>query len=299
METRDTEKKEITEKFINQAINGHRAHDQSWKRIPGFNVSVLEQDTINRSCFYTLSIAVIFQGEKIVDVGDKQYEYGSGSMIVTSVEIPTSYRILNTTLDRPFISASMKLDRALLSEIMGEISGKKEFPTSEDNNAFCVARTPVQISDCFLRLLRLADHPEDIDVVFPCIQRELHYFVLTDPQCGNIHELCTGGLPSNRVSKAVEWLKQHYKEPIRIQELADMVYMSSSTFHNHFKNVTSLTPLQYQKRLRLHEAKRLMITESYNASSVAFEVGYESVQQFNREYKRLFGKPPVQDVSGS
>lgn len=150
-----------------------------------------------------------------------------------------------------------------------------------------------------MRLLRLADHPEDIDVVFPCIQRELHYFVLTDPQCGNIHELCTGGLPSNRVSKAVEWLKQHYKEPIRIQELADMVYMSSSTFHNHFKNVTSLTPLQYQKRLRLHEAKRLMITESYNASSVAFEVGYESVQQFNREYKRLFGKPPVQDVSGS
>ena len=125
METRDTEKKEITEKFINQAINGHRAHDQSWKRIPGFNVSVLEQDTINRSCFYTLSIAVIFQGEKIVDVGDKQYEYGSGSMIVTSVEIPTSYRILNTTLDRPFVSASMKLDRALLSEIMGEISGKK------------------------------------------------------------------------------------------------------------------------------------------------------------------------------
>jgi len=288
METRDTEQKEITEKFINQAIEGHRAHDLNWKRIPGFNVSVLEKDAVNRSCFYTLSMAVIFQGEKIVDVGDNQYQYGGGSMIVTSVEVPTSYRILNASPERPFVSASMKLDRALLAEIMGEISGKKEFPPSEDSNAFCVAKTPVQISDCFLRLLRLAEHPEDI-------QRELHYFALTDPQCSNLRELCTGGLPSNRVSKAVEWLKQYYKEPIRIQELAGMVYMSSSTFHNHFKNVTSLTPLQYQKRLRLHEAKRLMITESYNASSAAFEVGYESVQQFNREYKRLFGK----DVSGS
>ena len=217
METRDTEQKEITEKFINQAIEGHRAHDLNWKRIPGFNVSVLEKDAVNRSCFYTLSMAVIFQGEKIVDVGDNQYQYGGGSMIVTSVEVPTSYRILNASPERPFVSASMKLDRALLAEIMGEISGKKGFPPSEDSNAFCVAKTPVQISDCFLRLLRLAEHPEDMDFVFPCIQRELHYFALTDPQCSNLRELCTGGLPSNRVSKAVEWLKQYYKEPIRIQ----------------------------------------------------------------------------------
>ena len=209
METRDTEQKEITEKFINQAIEGHRAHDLNWKRIPGFNVSVLEKDAVNRSCFYTLSMAVIFQGEKIVDVGDNQYQYGGGSMIVTSVEVPTSYRILNASPERPFVSASMKLDRALLAEIMGEISGKKEFPPSEDSNAFCVAKTPVQISDCFLRLLRLAEHPEDMDFVFPCIQRELHYFALTDPQCSNLRELCTGGLPSNRVSKAVEWLKQY------------------------------------------------------------------------------------------
>ena len=153
METRDTEQKEITEKFINQAIEGHRAHDLNWKRIPGFNVSVLEKDAVNRSCFYTLSMAVIFQGEKIVDVGDNQYQYGGGSMIVTSVEVPTSYRILNASPERPFVSASMKLDRALLAEIMGEISGKKEFSPSEDSNAFCVAKTPVQISDCFLRNL--------------------------------------------------------------------------------------------------------------------------------------------------
>ena len=107
METRDTEQKEITEKFINQAIEGHRAHDLNWKRIPGFNVSVLEKDAVNRSCFYTLSMAVIFQGEKIVDVGDNQYQYGGGSMIVTSVEVPTSYRILNASPEiSPMISAS-------------------------------------------------------------------------------------------------------------------------------------------------------------------------------------------------
>lgn len=202
METRDTEQKEITEKFINQAIEGHRAHDLNWKRIPGFNVSVLEKDAVNRSCFYTLSMAVIFQGEKIVDVGDNQYQYGGGSMIVTSVEVPTSYRILNASPERPFVSASMKLDRALLAEIMGEISGKKGFPPSEDSNAFCVAKTPVQISDCFLRLLRLAEHPEDMDFVFPCIQRELHYFAL------QIHSAATLESFAQAVCLAIEYLKQ-------------------------------------------------------------------------------------------
>ena len=130
METRDTEKKEITEKFINQAIEGHRAHDLNWKRIPGFNVSVLEKDAVNRSCFYTLSMAVIFQGEKIVDVGDNQYQYGGGSMIVTSVEVPTSYRILNASPERPFVSASMKLDRAKSWERSRERKGFRLLKTA-------------------------------------------------------------------------------------------------------------------------------------------------------------------------
>lgn len=144
METRDTEQKEITEKFINQAIEGHRAMHLNWKRIPGFNVSVLEKDAVNRSCFYTLSMAVIFQGEKIVDVGDNQYQYGGGSMIVTSVEVPTSYRILNASPERPFVSASNETPTALCWPKSWERSReRKSFRRLKTAMLFALPRQPV------------------------------------------------------------------------------------------------------------------------------------------------------------
>lgn len=289
----------LRDKLIKKAEDLIRTHDEGLKRIPGFNISVIRENTDNRSCFYTLSLAIILQGEKIVDVGDQQYQYGAGSMIVTSVEIPTSFRIINASQDKPFVSMSIKLNLRMLSEIMAEIQDKKTFSDPEDSNAFCLAKTTPEILDCFDRLIRLSEHPEHSQFMIPSVIRELHYFALSDKQCSNLRELCTNGMPNNRISKAVEWIKDHYKEPMRIQDLADMTFMASSTFHTHFKKVTSLTPLQYQKRLRLHEAKRLMIFDSYNASSAAFEVGYESVQQFTREYKRLFGLPPLKDVNNS
>lgn len=291
------EKQLLTDKLVKAAVDLAEKDNQDWRKIPGFNISVTKKDTSNMSCFYTLSLALILQGEKIVDVGDTQYRYGTGSMIVTSVEIPTSFRIVKASPEKPFVAMSIKLDAALLSEIMNEVQSTERFRATEDSNAFCVAKTNFEILDCFDRLVRLAGHPDDFPFLYPSLNRELHYYALTDTQCANLRELCTNGLPNNRISKAVEWIKKHYKEPMRIRGLADMAFMASSTFHTHFKRVTSLTPLQYQKRLRLHEAKRLMIFESFNASQAAFEVGYESVQQFSREYKRLFGQPPHKDVS--
>lgn len=297
MEESHLEKQLLTEKLVKTATSLSQRGEQGWRKIPGFNISVFKEETSNMSCFYTLSLALILQGEKIVDVGETQYRYGAGSMIVTSVEIPTSFRIIKPSPEKPFVAMSLKLDPALLSEIMNEVRQTQKFHSTEDSNAICVAKTNFEILDCFDRLLRLSEHPADFQFLYSSVKRELHYYALTDTQCANLRELCTNGLPNNRVSKAVEWIKNHYKEPMRIQDLADMAFMASSTFHTHFKRVTSLTPLQYQKRLRLHEAKRLMIFESFNASRAAFEVGYESVQQFSREYKRLFGQPPHKDVS--
>lgn len=283
---------ERLKKLVSEKI---RSHDENWKKIPGLNLSLLDKDTINKSCFYTLSVAIILQGDKVVDVGPLRYSYGAGTMVVTSVEIPTSFRITGATKEKPFISLSLKLNPQILSELMEKMRGK--FPNSlEESNAFCVAKSSAEILDAFDRLIRLADNPQHLEMLLPSLIREIHYFALSDGQCKNLRERCIQGMPNNRIAKAVEWIKEHYKEPLKIPALAEMSCMASSTFHAHFKTVTSLTPLQYQKRLRLHEAKRLMLFQSFSASAAAFEVGYESVQQFSREYKRLFGNSPTKDI---
>lgn len=271
-----------------------KRHDESWRKIPGLNLSVVTEDTINRSCFYTLSIAIIVQGHKIVDIGTQRYSYSGDTMIVTSVEIPTSFRIDRASAEEPFISISLKLNPRLLSELMEKMS--RSFSTNAESNAFCVARPSTEIVNAFERLLRLTDNPQHMEMLLPSVLHEIHYYALTDVQCANLRELCIQGMPNHRIARAVQWIKEHYKEPLRIKTLAEMSFMAPSTFHAHFKAVTSLTPLQYQKRLRLHEAKRLMLFQNFSATAAAFEVGYQSVQQFCREYKRYFGKSPTKDT---
>lgn len=272
-----------------------KRHDESWRKIPGFNLSVVTEDTINKSCFYTLSVAIIVQGHKIVDIGMHRYSYSGDTMIVTSVEIPTSFRIDGASVEEPFISISLKLDPQLLSELMEKMSGSFS-SNAADPNAFCVARPSTEIVNAFERLLRLTDNPQHMEMLLPSVLHEIHYYALTDVLCANLRELCIQGTPNHRIARAVQWIKEHYKEPLRIKTLAEMSFMAPSTFHAHFKAVTSLTPLQYQKRLRLHEAKRLMLFQNFSASAAAFEVGYQSVQQFCREYKRFFGKSPTKDT---
>lgn len=286
----------LNEKLITTVRTKLKNRDDSWKKIPGLNLSMLEKNVDNRSCFYSLSIALILQGEKEVDVGDCKYSYGSGSMIVTSVEIPTSFRILNASKEKPFYSLSLRLDPILLTKIMEQLNNFPKNNPLEEVKAFCVAKSTPRILDAFYRLLSLQENEEGFNFLLPLILREIYYYALTDAQCKNLRQLCENGMPNNRISKAVEWVKKHYKEPVRVEMLSEISCMATSTFHTHFKNVTSLTPIQYIKRLRLHEAKRLMMFEGFNASSAAFDVGYESVQQFSREYKRLFGKSPKKDI---
>ena len=273
-----------------------RSLDDGWKKIPGLDLFVHDVDVSDTNCFYSLSLSLILQGDKLIDIGPKHYSYGAGSMIVTAVDIPTSFRTIGSTREKPFVSLRLRLDPKLLMELMKEMSLKgRQSDSNPNSNAFCIARATSETMSAFERLLRLSENPGHMSMLMHSVIREIHYFALSDPQCENLRELCTFGMPNNRIAKAVDWIKEHFKEPLSIRRLADMAFMASSTFHAHFKSVTSLTPLQYQKRLRLHEARRLIMKNKFSASAAAFEVGYKSVQQFSREYKRLFGISPSKD----
>ncbi len=267
----------------------------SWKKVSGLNLSRIEKSLDNRNCFYSLSLALILQGEKIVDIGDERYRYGGGTMVVTSIDLPASFRIINATREKPFYSLSLKLDIDLLSGIAMEAGG---FPrhAQSDEKSFCVTESSVRILDAFNRLLSLTADPNALSRLVSLAVEEIHCLVLTDGNCANLRELCANGMHGNRISKAVKWMKAHYREKIDVAELADIACMSVSTFYASFKKVTSMTPLQYVKRLRLQEAKRMMLFENSSATNAAFDVGYESAQQFSREYKRLFGNSPVRDT---
>ena len=157
------------------------------------------------------------------------------------------------------------------------------------------AVTPTLL-ESFKRLTDLLDEPDAIEVLAPLVQREIHYRLLTSDQAGRLRQLASVGSQSHLVARAIEWLKTNYASPLRIEDLADRVHMSPSSLHHHFRQLTAMSPLQYQKWLRLNEARRLMLTEGFDAASAAFEVGYESPSQFSREYARLFGAPPRRDV---
>lgn len=283
----------LKEKIAARYIN----HQRDWTVIPGLNLSYATQDTVDMSCFYTLSVALILQGRKSLAMGSMHYQYGAGQMVVTAVDVPTSFRI-KASCDLPFISLSLKLDPFLLSDITASLPQPAVTPGEEPEDvlALSVADTPSELLEAFDQLLRLIDNPEERKVLLPSALRRIHYLVLTHSQSINLRQLCNPRLPSNRIAKAVAWIKQHYPEEITIEQLANIAAMAPSTFHQHFKNITTITPLQYQKRLRLHEARRLMLSQHCSATQAAYEVGYQSTQQFNREYKRLFGAPPLQDI---
>lgn len=282
-----------------EILSRHKAGNRSWTVIPGLNLSCLTEDTINKNCFYTLSAALILQGEKCVRVGGRTYTYGAGTMVVTSVDVPTAFSI-EADPEHPFLSMSLKLDPFLLAELMQQVAGEPKVQAAPDNEAdagsFLVTNSTAEILEEFAHLLKLTDSEAKRSVMLPGVLRNIHYLVLSHNAAINLRQFCDTRLPVARIARAVSWIRGHYREPISVEYLAGLSAMALSTFHQHFRNITSIAPLQYQKRLRLNEARRLMISEGRSASEAAFEVGYESVQQFNREYKRLFGAPPVRDA---
>lgn len=248
------------------------------------------------NCFYEPAVGVILQGQKHSYIGSREYRYGEGWCLVNGIDLPAKNYILDATPENPFLGMGLKLDKSLTTQLAAEIPPPSKM-AAEPDTGLSLTKTDPDILDAFVRLLDLLEKPEQIAVMAPMIIREIHYRLLIGPQGPFLRAVNTFGTQGNQIAQAITWLRSNFKEPVQVDELARKVNMATSTFHRHFKQLTSLSPLQFQKRLRLYEARRLMLVENEYASSACMAVGYESPTQFNREYKRLFGEPPSRNIN--
>lgn len=271
--------------------------DQFKTAIPGLSLYRRESPTQPISHLYEPSICVIAQGAKRVVLGDEVYDYDSQHVLITSVDLPTIVQVTKASPDEPYLSLLLQLDRRALSQLLVESRlPAPRIPPSTRGMAIGEATLPLLAA--FHRLVALLDEPLDIPILAPMIQREILYRLLMSGQGAHLRHLAVAGSQSQQIARAIGWLKRHFSEPFRVEALADEAHMSPSTFHHHFRTVTSMSPLQYQKWLRLNEARRLMLTERLDVTRAAFQVGYESPSQFSREYSRSFGAPPLRDIAG-
>jgi AraC-like DNA-binding protein len=246
-------------------------------------------------CMVEPSIVLVAQGKKQMWVGGNAYPYDTTHFLLTSLDVPANSEVIEASPSRPCLGLNLKIDLRIVAELIAQGS----LPTRRDRSG----GTGVGIGSATLglmapvaRLLELLDEPAAIPVLAPLIQREIHYRLLLSDQAPLLRQIVSIDSQGNRIAKAIDWLKLHYTEPFSVEELAGRVQMSTPTFHHHFRQLTTMSPLQYQKWLRLNEAKRLMLNEHMDAANAAFRVGYESPSQFSREYNRMFGTPPKRDI---
>jgi len=245
---------------------------------------------------YEPCLCVAVQGAKRVLLGGEVFVYKPGTFLISSVHLPTVAQITKASPETPFLGLVLKLDPREITQLM--VDGSLPPPRAQraDRGMVDGAMTTPLLT-ALQRLVDLLAEPKDVAILAPVIRKEIAYRLLTSEQGARLRQVALAGSHGHQIAQAIEWLKASYAKPLRVEELAERVHMSPSAFHHHFRVVTAMSPLQYQKWLRLSEARRLMLAENMNAGTAALEVGYESPSQFSREYRRLFEKPPLQDVA--
>jgi AraC-like DNA-binding protein len=242
------------------------------------------------------SLCIVVQGAKWTSFGSRKLEYRAGQALVVSLDMPGSSQIMEGGSNQPYLSVIIELDQVAMREVIErQAFAPSQTEASADDSAF-VIQLEEPLIDCALRAVRLLDMPEAIPVLYPLIMHEICFWLLAGPHGGRISRMIVGGDRHRGIIKAMHVLREQFAQPFRIDELAVLAKLSPSAFHHKFKELTSLTPLQYQKQIRLLEARRLMAAGEANAQTAAVRVGYESSSQFNREYARMFGAPPRQDI---
>ena len=246
---------------------------------------------------YKPLMCLILQGAKQVTAGPETYTFAAGQSALVSADVPIVSRITRASRAEPYLALAIELDMAVLLELSTQLGGSGATMTAVP--AVLVDDTDAAVADCALRLMRLLDRAEAIPVLHPAIMRELHYWLLAGRHGRAVRGLAGPRGAAQRIARAVAVLRGEFDRPLRVERLAAVAGMSPSSFHHHFRAVTSLSPMQFQKQLRLIEARRRMLGDGLPAGRVALEVGYESVTQFTREYGRMFGLPPGRDMSES
>jgi AraC-like DNA-binding protein len=269
--------------------------DQLVTAIPGLSLYRRDAPTQPASYMYEPSICLTAQGAKRVVLGDDVYVYDAHHFLITSVDLPAIWQIIKGSREKPYLGLVLKLDRREISQLMADshLPAPRAQPS---RRGMATGEVTLPLLAAFQRLIDLLAEPKDIPVLAPIIQREIVYRLLVGDQGVRLRQMVSAGSQSHQIAQAIDWLKSHFTGALRIEDLATQINMSASTFHHHFRALTAMSPLQYQKWLRLNEARRLMLTERSDAATAALHVGYESPSQFSREYRRLFGAPPMHDI---
>ncbi len=263
--------------------------------IPNFALHRATHATSINHRLYRPAICVIAQGAKRVMVAKQNLMYRAGQALVVSLEMPLSGRIAVASEESPFLGVSIGFDMAVLREVYAELE-PTQMQASKAGPAAYIVDLEDAVIDCALRAVLLLDTPKAIPVLYPAVMRELCYRLLTGPYGEKIAQLALAGNATQKISASIYKLRESFNKPLRVGDLAKTAQMSPSSFYQHFKALTSLSPLQYQKQLRLLEGRRLMMSGIVNAETAAYEVGYESASEFSREYSRMFGEPPRRDA---
>jgi AraC-like DNA-binding protein len=263
--------------------------------VPGLSLYRRSKPSPCISATYEPNLVVFVQGQKRINLGKTAYLCDGKNFLLTTVDLPVVSQVVAATREKPLLGLTLKLEMAEVRRLLNN----EEFAAHPDPCGACgmaVGETRVELLSACLRLMDLLDTPEDIPFLNTLIQREIVYRLLRSPEGRHLRAIATLGEQSHRTAKAVSWLRMNYAKPLRVEELASMAQMGVSTLHHHFRSMTAMSPLQYQKQLRLHTARERMLSDGLDAASAAFEVGYESASQFSREYSRFFGQPPMRDV---
>ncbi|GAB6260145.1 AraC family transcriptional regulator [Photobacterium sp. 53610] len=272
-----------------------RAEGDHVTTVPGLSLHRRNQPSEPLHCIYTLSVALTIQGGKQVLIGDVVHELGPGKSMITTLDLPVVSHVVEARRQQPYLGILLQLDIAQILAVNTELDLSR--PHKGDMfQSVSIEQADAQLCDAFIRLLQLPMQPEMQPHLAPLIQKEIVIRLLTGPHGLHLRHLVSEGSPSEHISRAVTWLKQNFVHSFSMDELANRAHMSASTFRQHFRAMTGTSPLQYQKQLRLQEARELMLNQQMDASRASAMVGYESASQFSREYSRLFGAPPQKDI---
>ncbi|MCS5717607.1 AraC family transcriptional regulator [Herbiconiux sp. CPCC 205763] len=278
---------ELREQILRHSHGGVR-HDV----LPGVSIGVSTVPTEPASVMSYASMSLIAQGAKRTVLNGTAYDYRAGQFLVASLDLPVTGRVLEASAEQPFAVVTIALEPALLAALLLETPA----PAAPIVTAMAVSDAEPALIDAVVRMLGLLDRPADIPVLAEAYRREILWRLLTSDQGGLVRQIGVADGSLARVSRSVGWIREHYAEPLRVEKLAGIARMSTSAFHRHFRSATSMTPIQFQKQIRLQEARTLLLTDGDDIAGVGFRVGYDSPSQFSREYRRAFGEPPARDA---
>jgi AraC-like DNA-binding protein len=257
--------------------------------IPSLSLHRIEGVNQPSNCFSKPILAMTIQGSKRTIVGKQEYQYNAGHALLAGIDMPNMSYITHASKENPYLVMTLELDNHLISLLVDQLP-----PITSDRveNGATVIKTEPDLLNAFQRLAELLNNPNHIPLLAPVILQEIHAHLLLGPHGSLLQSINTHGTQSNKIFQAINWLRAHFEEPLNVDELADRSHMASSTFRKHFKAVTTMNPTEYHKQLRLYQAQRLMFQFGKDVTSACYEVGYENLSQFSREYKKLFGSSP-------